>query len=87
LLLAETDLSVAEVGARVGYLSGSHFHESIPNLQPAPRRENFARDSSRETMMAQCVANNAQDLSVEIVARPVSSCKTFSGEHHPVNAS
>ncbi|HET6979794.1 MAG TPA: AraC family transcriptional regulator, partial [Pyrinomonadaceae bacterium] len=29
LLLAETDLSIAEVGARVGYLSGSHFTKAF----------------------------------------------------------
>lgn len=29
LLLAETDLSVTEVGARVGYLSGSHFTKAF----------------------------------------------------------
>jgi AraC-like DNA-binding protein len=29
LLLAETDLSVTEIGARVGYLSGSHFTKAF----------------------------------------------------------
>lgn len=39
LLLAETDLSVTEVGARVGYLSGSHFTKAFRIATGATPRE------------------------------------------------
>ena len=39
LLLAETDLSVTEVGARVGYLSGSHFTKAFRFATGATPRE------------------------------------------------
>jgi AraC family transcriptional regulator len=39
LLLAETDLSVTEVGARVGYLSGSHFTKAFRTATGATPRE------------------------------------------------
>jgi AraC-like DNA-binding protein len=39
LLLAETDLSVTEVGARVGYLSGSHFTKAFRLATGATPRE------------------------------------------------
>ena len=39
LLLAETDLSVAEIGARVGYLSGSHFTKAFRTATGATPRE------------------------------------------------
>ena len=39
LLLAETDLSVAEIGARVGYLSGSHFTKAFRLATGATPRE------------------------------------------------
>lgn len=39
LLLAETDLSVAEVGARVGYLSSSHFTKAFRTATGATPRE------------------------------------------------
>ena len=39
LLLAETDLSVTEVGARVGYLSGSHFTNAFRIATGATPRE------------------------------------------------
>jgi AraC-like DNA-binding protein len=39
LLLAETDLSIAEVGARVGYLSGSHFTKAFRTATGATPRE------------------------------------------------
>jgi len=39
LLLAETDLSVAEIGARVGYLSGSHFTKAFRIATGATPRE------------------------------------------------
>jgi len=38
-LLAETDLSVTEVGARVGYLSGSHFTKAFRIATGATPRE------------------------------------------------
>ena len=38
-LLAETDLSVTEVGARVGYLSGSHFTKAFRTATGATPRE------------------------------------------------
>jgi len=39
LLLAETDLSIAEIGARVGYLSGSHFTKAFRTATGATPRE------------------------------------------------
>ena len=39
LLLAETDLSVTEVGTRVGYLSGSHFTKAFRLATGATPRE------------------------------------------------
>jgi AraC-like DNA-binding protein len=39
LLLAETDLSVTEIGARVGYLSGSHFTKAFRTATGATPRE------------------------------------------------
>lgn len=39
LLLAETDLSVSEIGARVGYLSGSHFTKAFRSATGATPRE------------------------------------------------
>jgi AraC family transcriptional regulator len=39
LLLAETDLSVTEIGARVGYLSGSHFTKAFRSATGATPRE------------------------------------------------
>jgi AraC family transcriptional regulator len=49
LLLAETDLSVTEIGARVGYLSGSHFTKAFrlaTGATPREFRKNIiARDS------------------------------------------
>jgi AraC family transcriptional regulator len=39
LLLAQTDLSVTEVGARVGYLSGSHFTKAFRIATGATPRE------------------------------------------------
>lgn len=39
LLLAETDLSVTEIGARVGYLSGSHFTKAFRVATGATPRE------------------------------------------------
>src|SRR2546423_5413928 len=39
LLLAETDLSVTEVGAHVGYLSGSHFTKAFRLATGATPRE------------------------------------------------
>jgi len=39
LLLAETDLSVTEIGARVGYLSGSHFTKAFRMATGATPRE------------------------------------------------
>ena len=39
LLLAETDLSVSEIGARVGYLSGSHFTKAFRIATGATPRE------------------------------------------------
>jgi len=39
LLLAETDLSVTEIGARVGYLSGSHFTRAFRIATGATPRE------------------------------------------------
>jgi len=39
LLLAQTDLSIAEVGARVGYLSGSHFSKAFRTATGATPRE------------------------------------------------
>ncbi len=39
LLLAETDLSVAEIGARVGYLSSSHFTKAFRLATGATPRE------------------------------------------------
>ena len=39
LLLAETDLSVTEIGARVGYLSGSHFTKAFRFATGATPRE------------------------------------------------
>src|SRR6185369_15361918 len=39
LLLAETDLSVAQIGARVGYLSGSHFTKAFRLATGATPRE------------------------------------------------
>ena len=39
LLLADTDLSVAEVGARVGYLSSSHFTKAFRTATGATPRE------------------------------------------------
>ena len=39
LLLAETDLSVTEIGARVGYLSGSHFSKAFRLATGATPRE------------------------------------------------
>ena len=39
LLLAETDLSIAEVGTRVGYLSGSHFTKAFRIATGATPRE------------------------------------------------
>ncbi len=39
LLLAETDLSVTQVGARVGYLSGSHFTKAFRIATGATPRE------------------------------------------------
>jgi AraC family transcriptional regulator len=39
LLLSETDLSVTEIGARVGYLSGSHFTKAFRTATGATPRE------------------------------------------------
>lgn len=39
LLLAETDLSVTQIGARVGYLSGSHFTKAFRLATGATPRE------------------------------------------------
>ena len=39
LLLAETDLSVTDIGARVGYLSGSHFTKAFRIATGATPRE------------------------------------------------
>jgi AraC-like DNA-binding protein len=39
LLLADTDLSVTEIGARVGYLSGSHFTKAFRLATGATPRE------------------------------------------------
>ena len=39
LLLAQTDLSVTEIGARVGYLSGSHFTKAFRIATGATPRE------------------------------------------------
>jgi AraC-like DNA-binding protein len=39
LLLAETDLSVSEIGARVGYLSGSHFTKAFRTATGTTPRE------------------------------------------------
>ena len=39
LLLAQTDLSVSEIGARVGYLSGSHFTKAFRSATGATPRE------------------------------------------------
>jgi len=39
LLLADTDLSVTEIGARVGYLSGSHFTKAFRTATGATPRE------------------------------------------------
>ena len=39
LLLAETDLSIAEIAARVGYLSGSHFTKAFRTATGATPRE------------------------------------------------
>jgi len=39
LLLAETDLSVTEIGTRVGYLSGSHFTKAFRTATGATPRE------------------------------------------------
>ena len=39
LLLAETDLSVTEIGARVGYLSGSHFTKAFRQATGSTPRE------------------------------------------------
>ena len=39
LLLAQTDLSIAEVGSRVGYLSGSHFTKAFRTATGATPRE------------------------------------------------
>jgi AraC family transcriptional regulator len=39
LLLSETDLSVTEIGARVGYLSGSHFTKAFRIATGATPRE------------------------------------------------
>jgi AraC family transcriptional regulator len=39
LLLAETDLSVTEIGTRVGYLSGSHFTKAFRIATGATPRE------------------------------------------------
>jgi len=39
LLLAETDLSVTEIGARVGYLSGSHFTKAFRTATGVTPRE------------------------------------------------
>ena len=43
LLLAETDLSVTEIGARVGYLSGSHFTKAFRIATGTTPRE-FRKD-------------------------------------------
>jgi AraC family transcriptional regulator len=43
LLLAETELSVTEIGARVGYLSGSHFTKAFRLATGATPRE-FRKD-------------------------------------------
>ena len=39
LLLSETDLSIAEIGSRVGYLSGSHFTKAFRIATGATPRE------------------------------------------------
>jgi len=39
LLLAETDLSIADIGTRVGYLSGSHFTKAFRTATGATPRE------------------------------------------------
>ena len=43
LLLAETDLSISEIGTRVGYLSGSHFTKAFRLATGATPRE-FRKD-------------------------------------------
>ena len=48
-LLAETDLSVTEIGARVGYLSGSHFTKAFRIATGATPREFRKGLISRET--------------------------------------
>ena len=68
MLLAETDLSVTEIGARVGYLSGSHFTKAFRIATGATPREFRKGLISATTRTAQCVANNAQDLSVRRVS-------------------
>jgi AraC-like DNA-binding protein len=51
LLLADTDLSVAEIGARVGYLSGSHFTKAFrlaTGTTPREFRKGLVSDNSVE---------------------------------------
>lgn len=49
LLLAETDLSVTEIGSRVGYLSGSHFTKAFRLATGATPREFRKSLVSRES--------------------------------------
>jgi AraC-like DNA-binding protein len=56
LLLAETDLSVTEVGARVGYLSGSHFTKAFRLATGATPRE------FRKNLIGHKEAQKAQKL-------------------------
>jgi len=58
LLLAETDISVTEIGARVGYLSGSHFTKAFRIATGATPRE-FRKGliSHKEAQKAQKVVS------------------------------
>ena len=56
LLLAETDLSVTEIGARVGYLSGSHFTKAFRIATGATPRE------FRKGIISHKKAQKAQNL-------------------------
>ena len=52
LLLAETDLSVTEIGARVGYLSGSHFTKAFrlaTGTTPREFRRSVIRANHKDT--------------------------------------
>jgi AraC-like DNA-binding protein len=54
LLLAETDLSVTEIGALVGYLSGSHFTKAFrlaTGATPREFRQSLVRTNHKDTEM------------------------------------